>query len=343
MTKLPDPDKLFEKFTRQKVLIIGDVMIDTYLWGRVRRISPEAPVPVVSDIQAEQRLGGAANVALNIKAMGAVPILCSVVGNDATGQEFLELLSNQNLSDVGIMVDNHRMTTRKTRVISGTQHLLRVDEETDAPVSPSAERRMFDFISSFIEDRNIHSIIFQDYDKGVVTPGLIEKVTYLARSIDIPVLVDPKRRNFSKFRNVSLFKPNFKELNEGMKTDLTKTDLAKIARVINELKKSGNHRQVMVTLSEQGIMITDTKGCIHVAAEIRDIADVSGAGDTVISLAALCVGEKLSPLYTAVLCNLAGGLVCEHPGVVAINRKQLLKETQIILSGGINERTQSFM
>ncbi len=338
MFESPDLETLFDEFTRQKVLIIGDVMINSYLWGRVRRISPEAPVPVVSDIVGEKRLGGAANVALNIKAMGAVPILCSVIGSDLRGQEFLDLLGEQNLSDVGIMVDHERVTTQKTRIISNNQHLLRVDEEMDKPVSSESEQRMLDFISSFIEDKNIHSIIFQDYDKGVITPTLIKAVISLANSLNIPVLVDPKRRNFLNFKDAALFKPNFKELNEGLKADIQKTDLKKIAGAIQKLRKSGNHRMVMVTLSEQGIMIADRSECHHISAEVRDIADVSGAGDTVVSLAALCVGENLSPLQTAVLSNLAGGQVCEHSGVVPVNPRQLLQEARLIFPDNLTEQ-----
>ncbi len=343
MPETIDLENLFAGFTRQKILIIGDVMIDAYLWGRVRRISPEAPVPVVSDIVEEKRLGGAANVALNIEAMGAVPILCSVVGNDIRGHEFLTLLSEKNLSDVGIIVDENRITTQKTRIISGNQHLIRVDEETDKPVSGSSEMKMLEFVASFIEDRNIDSIIFQDYDKGVVTRGLIKEITRLANGLGIPVLVDPKKRNFLSYTDSALFKPNFNELNEGLKADLKKTDLDNIAAAIRKLRKSGNHGSVMVTLSEQGIMITDGKECIHVSAEVRDIADVSGAGDTVIGLAALCVGARLSSFHTAMLSNLAGGQVCEHSGVVPVNRLQLLQEAKSILQDAISRQAAKFM
>jgi rfaE bifunctional protein kinase chain/domain len=340
MPEAPDLEKLFKNFTRQKILIIGDVMIDSYLWGKVRRISPEAPVPVVSDIEGEIRLGGAANVALNIKAMGAVPILCSVIGNDMRGQEFLELLSEQNLSDVGIMIDEDRITTQKTRVISGNQHLLRVDEETDIPVRPRSEEKMLDFISSFIEDRNINSIIFQDYDKGVITPRMIDEVISQANSLKIPVLVDPKKRNFLNFKHTTLFKPNFKELTEGLKANISKRDISSIARAVRSLRKKGDHGMVMVTLSELGIMVCGNEGCHHISAEVRDIADVSGAGDTVISLAALSVGENLSGLHTALISNLAGGQVCVHPGVVPVNREQLLSESKIVMGDGMKQRVK---
>ncbi len=325
-----DLDQLFKDFEKQKILIIGDVMIDSYLWGRVRRISPEAPVPVVSDIIAEKRLGGAANVALNIKAMGAVPILCSVIGNDPRGFEFLDLLSEQNLSDVGIIMDKERVTTLKTRVISGNQHLLRIDEEEELYASVASETKMLEFIKSFTEDRNIDSIIFQDYDKGVVTPSLIAQVTTLARKLEIPILVDPKKRNFMEYEGVSVFKPNFKELNEGLRADLSKENLDRIAGVMEELRKKKGHKYIMVTLSEKGIMINNEGEYHHIVAESREIADVSGAGDTVISLAALCMGAKMNALDTASLSNIAGGQVCERSGVVPVNCGQLLEEARNI-------------
>lgn len=321
-----DLHQIFEDFKRQKVLIIGDVMIDSYLWGKVNRISPEAPVPVVSDISKEMRLGGAANVALNIKAMGAIPILCSVVGDDDRGHIFLDLLSEQKLSDVGIVVEKGRITTQKTRVISGAQHLLRVDEETEDYISPRTERKLLEFISDMMEEKKMNTVVFQDYDKGVITPPIINEVTENARSQGIPVLVDPKKRNFLQFRGVDLFKPNFKELREGLKTDIQKTDLEAIAGMMEEFRKMNEFNHIMVTLSEMGVMINKDSDYHHIAAEIRDIADVSGAGDTVISLAALCMGLGMDPVDMAALSNLAGGQVCERTGVVSVVKEQLLKE-----------------
>jgi rfaE bifunctional protein kinase chain/domain len=332
-----DLERLFENFNQQKILIIGDVMIDAYMWGKVRRISPEAPVPVVSDIFEEKRLGGAANVALNIKAMGAVPILCSVIGNDLRGKQFLDLLNEQNLSDIGLVMDPFQVTTQKTRVISGTQHLLRVDEESEEEISLSTQTKLIDFIKDIIEDGNINSIIIQDYDKGVLTENLIKEVTALATRIDLPVLVDPKRKNFLNYENISLFKPNFKELVEGLKSDIDKNNLEQIAGLMQDFRKMKSHKMVLVTLSEMGVIINNEEEYNHIAAEIRDIADVSGAGDTVISIAALCLGEGLSPLDIAGLSNLAGGQVCEKAGVVSVNRYQLLEEALQIQQEEVDE------
>jgi rfaE bifunctional protein kinase chain/domain len=326
-----DIKKLFNKFKKQKVLIIGDVMIDSYLWGRVDRISPEAPVPVLSNIHIEKRLGGAANVALNIKAMGAVPILCSVIGNDDSGKEFIELMSFQNLTDVGIIIENNRITTRKTRVISSNQHLLRLDEEQDDYIRPEPEKRIIDFVLNILTEGSIDSVIFQDYDKGVITQRIINDVIKAANKQNVPVLVDPKKRNFLHYEKVSLFKPNFKELNQGLKAEIDKHDLESIASAMENLRKSRNHKMVMVTLSEMGIMINDKSEYHHISAEIRDIADVSGAGDSVISIACLCVAAGLPPIEIAALSNLAGGQVCERAGVVPVDKDQLIEEFKTFL------------
>ncbi len=223
MFKDLDLDGFFGQLAKQKIVIIGDVMIDTYLWGRVGRISPEAPVPIVSGIIEESRLGGAANVALNIKAMGAVPILCAVIGDDERGDVFLELLKDQQLSDVGITVDDYRITTQKTRIISGNQHLLRVDEEMDILLGKRLEEVFIALVRDLLESGGIDAIIIQDYDKGVITAKVLLEVMGIAADQKIPVLVDPKIRNFALYEKVSLFKPNLKELKEGLKLDVTRS------------------------------------------------------------------------------------------------------------------------
>jgi rfaE bifunctional protein kinase chain/domain len=281
-------------------------------------------------VGVEKRLGGAANVALNIKAMGAVPILCSVIGNDKRSREFIELLNYQNLTDVGIHMDKKRITTQKTRIMSGKQHLLRVDEEMDEYIGHSSEVRMIEFAGNMISDGKLDAIIFQDYDKGVITPEMIRKIIRVAYRKKVPVLVDPKKRNFSLYEGVTLFKPNFRELTQGLMTDIDRFDFDALAESMEKLRADKNHRMVMVTLSELGIMINDKNDCHHVSAEIRDIADVSGAGDTVISLAGLCLSAGLKPAEIATISNLAGGQVCEKAGVVPVNREQLLKEMNIL-------------
>lgn len=326
MFKEFDFEKFFAGLSRQKIVIIGDVMIDTYLWGRVGRISPEAPVPIVSGIIEESRLGGAANVALNIKALGGVPILCAVIGDDERGDIFLELLKDQQLSDVGITVDDYRITTQKTRIISGNQHLLRVDEEMDILLGKRLEEVFIGLVRDLLESGGIDAIIIQDYDKGVITPKVMEMVMAVSGEQKIPVLVDPKIRNFSLYNGVGLFKPNLKELREGMKLDLTREDFDAIAAAAEKLRDEKGHEVVMVTLSDKGIILADKEGTHHVPGVPREINDVSGAGDTVISVAALGLVAGLSPVQIAALANIAGGQVCEKPGVVPVNRAQLLEE-----------------
>ncbi len=317
---------LFEKFNNISTMIIGDVMIDTYFWGKVNRISPEAPVPIIARTDIEHRLGGAANVARNVKALGAKPILCSVIGDDEKGKVLLELMQSKEMTTKGIVVSNSRVTTTKTRIISNNQHLLRVDEEYSKPVAKELEISLIDRIKSIIGTTKIDSIIFQDYDKGVITKSLIQAVVEIANSRNIPTLVDPKKRNFTNFDNVSLFKPNFKELTEGLKLEINKRDTESIHRAAQIFRKKHNIAIVMTTLSELGVYISDKADYHKLPAEIRDIADVSGAGDTVISTASLCLAAGLKPREIAWISNISGGLVCEKVGVVPIDKQLLLEE-----------------
>ncbi|MCP4313544.1 MAG: D-glycero-beta-D-manno-heptose-7-phosphate kinase [Bacteroidetes bacterium] len=319
---------LFEKFRNQKVLVIGDVMIDTYLWGNVGRVSPEAPVPIVSGIIEENRLGGAANVALNLKAMGAVPILCSVIGEDHRGQLFLDLMEEQKLSDLGLVIDHQRVTTQKTRIISGNQHLLRVDEEMDIFISSRIEKKFISLIRDLLESGGIDAMILQDYDKGVLSPGAISQLIDEAEKVSVPVLVDPKFRSFNLYKKVQLFKPNYKEMKQGLNLDITKNDIETLSTAVMEFQKKQEIDTFLVTLSEQGILAARDGSYVHIPAVVRDIADVSGAGDTVIGVAALCIIAGLEASETAAIANLAGGQVCEKAGVVPVDSEKLLSECE---------------
>jgi rfaE bifunctional protein kinase chain/domain len=301
-------------------------MIDTYLWGSVGRVSPEAPVPIVSGVIEENRLGGAANVALNVKAMGAVPILCSVIGEDERGKLFLDLMEEQNLSDIGLVVDTHRVTTQKTRIISGNQHLLRVDEEMDMFLSNRVQDQFLELIDNLLESGGIDAIIIQDYDKGVLAPRVISEVISAAERAFVPVLVDPKFRSFHLYRKVKLFKPNYKELVKGLNLELKKREIEKISESVKEFQDTQEIDTLLVTLSEEGVLSSANGTCVHIPAVMREIADVSGAGDTVISVAALSLIAGLDAAEVAAISNLAGGQVCEKAGVVPVNREKLLEE-----------------
>lgn len=321
--------EIFDNFKKQKVLIIGDVMIDSYIFGSVDRISPEAPVPVVAVKERLDRLGGAANVALNIKAVGAEPILCSVIGNDSKAETFLQLLKKRELSEEGIIKSSSRITTTKFRVIGNSTQMLRVDEETDKEVSQAELSDVLRRIKTILQKHDIDVIIFQDYDKGVICKELIEKVLVLAK--DIPTVVDPKKRNFHHFKNTSLFKPNLKELREGINESFEAHESEKLKNAVEKMQKELNCNYFFTTLSEYGVMISkkeDNGNYIHhsIPAHVRNISDVSGAGDTVISLTALCLAQNLKAEEIAAISNLAGGLVCEEVGVVPINKEKLYKE-----------------
>jgi len=321
---------LFQSFSTKKILVIGDVMIDSYLWGKVERISPEAPVPIIASARRESRLGGAANVAYNLKEMGATPILCGIIGDNEDGELFMKLMSDFKLPSYGIFKVKNRPTTIKTRIIGGNQHLLRIDEETDKPLEGESEIAFTEHLLSILSKEKIDAIIFQDYDKGVITQRIIKSITDKANQLSIPTLVDPKKRNFLNYNGVTLFKPNFKEFTEGLKVDIKKDNFKSIHEIAKVFQTEKQIEYLLLTLSEQGVLISASDNYYHIPAHIRDIADVSGAGDTVISVASLCLAAKLNPSLLAAISNLAGGLVCEKIGVVAIEKERLLEETLLL-------------
>lgn len=318
---------LFANFNKLNVLIIGDVMIDSYYFGKVDRISPEAPVPIVAVDSKESRLGGAANVALNIQALGATPILCSVIGEDDDSKLFYELLAKSKLSNKGIINSNDRTTTVKTRIIGNKHQVLRVDSEDDNPLNENISNELFDKISNLINENKIDVVIFEDYDKGVITENIISKVVDLCNKKNIPTTVDPKKRNFNAYKNVTLFKPNLKELREGLNIEIPTNNIAAVKSAVETLNNQQQNEITFITLSENGVYIYQKEHQHHISAHLRNIADVSGAGDTVISVASLCLALKQTPKLIAEISNLAGGLVCEKVGVVPIDKDILLSET----------------
>jgi len=319
--------QLFESFNNKNILILGDVMIDSYLWGDVNRISPEAPVPILTGVGRENRLGGAANVALNIQALGANPVLCSVIGDDLQSHDFFKLLKKQKLSPDGIVNCHRRITTVKTRVISQHQHLLRVDEEVCTPISHESEEKLMKKLSMVMDTLRIDAIVFEDYDKGVITPSVIKRVVNVANEKGIPTLVDPKKRNYIDYKGVTFFKPNFKEFNDGCKLELKKGGTKELILAGKEFQEKQNIDILMITLSEYGVFINKIGNESNIIpAEIRNIADVSGAGDTVISVSALCLIQNIEANLIARIANMAGGLVCEESGVVPVDKELLLNE-----------------
>lgn len=328
-----DYRQIISSFEKLKVLVVGDVMVDSYLYGKVERISPEAPVPVVSVTKRDNRLGGAANVALNIKSLGAEPFLCSVVGNDPKGSEFIGLLDNEGISSEGIVRSNNRITTTKFRIIGNRMQMLRVDEEVVSYIGQDDMKRLETAYLRLLEEKKIDVVVFQDYDKGVITEELIRRFVEAARGKDIPVAVDPKKRNFLNYRNVTLFKPNLKELKEGLNIDFDhRHDIAALDKAAQRLMELLKAKIILVTLSDEGIFIShQNKEKVNmktIPSHVRSVADVSGAGDTVISVASLCLALRLDPSVMALISNMAGGIVCEEAGVVPVNREKLIRELE---------------
>ncbi|NDC29895.1 MAG: D-glycero-beta-D-manno-heptose-7-phosphate kinase [Bacteroidetes bacterium] len=317
-----------EKFKNTRVLVLGDVMIDAYLFGKVERISPEAPVPVVAVVHKENRLGGAANVAVNLVALGAKPILCSVVGNDAEGKDLIDLIKSSGIGADGIIQSKERVTTIKTRVISQSTQMLRIDNEITDSLNQEDDSRLISKVKELLKEADV--IIFEDYDKGVISEHLISQITQEANALNIPIVVDPKKRNFMSYQKASLFKPNLKELREGFKRDFDIDNKEEFESVCKDLMQDMGLKNLFVTLSERGVMITNGNEFYYIPAHLRKIADVSGAGDTVISVASLCMALGLPLKQVAQISNLAGGLVCEEVGVVPINKEKLIEEIESI-------------
>jgi rfaE bifunctional protein kinase chain/domain len=331
-------EDIFNAFEQLKVLIVGDVMLDAYIWGRVERISPEAPIPIVQVHKREKRLGGAANVALNIQALGATPLLCAVIGEDRAAEDFEALLQKRGIPAEGMVRSRERVTTVKERIIAGSQQMLRVDTEDDELLAKADQQALMQRVEKLLPRTDV--VIFQDYDKGVLDDEIITQIIDKASTLGIPTAVDPKKRNFLHYRGASLFKPNLKELREGLKAE----DLAlhrekherqlsyeqAVAEAAARLRQLMELKGTFITLSEKGVYIDadfrkETRRHL-IPAHIRKISDVSGAGDTVISIAALCLALNLSPRLLAELSNLGGGIVCEYTGVVPIEKERLLQE-----------------
>ncbi|MEZ5055792.1 MAG: bifunctional ADP-heptose synthase [Saprospiraceae bacterium] len=321
---------IFEQFNHLNIMVVGDIMIDRYLSGKVTRISPEAPVPVVALESRENRLGGAANVALNIKALGANPILISVVGNDNEGAIFKKILPENGISSDFLHTSNSRKTTVKTRVLAASQQLLRVDAEDTHSLSGEETKELKSIISNQLDSKKVDAILLQDYNKGVLTQELIEFVIKEAQKRQIPTAVDPKKDNFWAYKGVTLFKPNLKEIRESMEKPV-QTNSESLLLAGKHIRHILSNTFSMITLSEKGVFYDEENQSGIIPTIPRSIADVSGAGDTVISVATLGLACNLDIRTIAILSNLAGGQVCEKVGVVPVDKKLLLEEALELL------------
>ena len=327
-----DWDKLFKDFSNCKVGVIGDVMLDTYWWGHVDRISPEAPVPVVLLDKRELRIGGAGNVALNLVSLGAVTSIFSVIGEDEAGRSLDALMTEQGIDTSYIICSSARRTTDKTRIISRNQQMMRLDAETTTDLQPAAEDALIERVRDYIIAEKPAVIIFEDYNKGVLTERVITEVIALCRANNIITAVDPKRKNFFAYKGVTIFKPNLKEVKDGLNLLVEEVDMQSLKNIHQLLKKQLQHSISFITLSEKGVYFENEKEAAIIPSHLRRIADVSGAGDTVVSVAALLYASTGDIRLMAEVANIAGGLVCEEVGTAAINKDKLLHECRLLLS-----------
>lgn len=329
---MQDFKKLFEKFSSLKVGVIGDVMLDTYMWGNVDRISPEAPVPIVSLDHKEYRIGGAGNVALNCQSLGAQVYILSVTGNDNEGILLGELFEGSSIDTSYLAKSHDRVTTSKTRIISRNQQMLRLDAEIITDLNNKDEKTLQDKVYSFISDMDPDIIIFEDYNKGVLTARVIYEVIELCQQAGVLTAVDPKKKNFFSYQNADIFKPNLKEVKEGLNLLIDEVNQSLLQKMHAELKNILQHNISLVTLSEKGIFYQEGNTSAVIPSHYRNIADVSGAGDTVIAVASLVYAATKNAYLMTEIANIAGGLVCEEVGTVAIDKEKLLHECELLLS-----------
>ena len=329
---MEDFKKLFDSFAALKVGVIGDVMLDTYMWGRVDRISPEAPVPVVSLNKKEYRIGGAGNVALNCQSLGAQVSVLSVTGDDTEGLLLEELFGGSNIDTTYLIKSTDRITTSKTRIISRNQQMLRLDEEITDDLNNRDEKDLLEKVQLYISTVDPDIIIFEDYNKGVLTEKIIIEVIGLCRQAGVITAVDPKRKNFFSYKQADIFKPNLKEVKEGLNLVVDKITQPVLRNIHTGLENILHHKISFITLSEQGVFYQEAERVNLIPSHLRNIADVSGAGDTVIAVASMVYAATKNVHLMAEVANIAGGLVCEEVGTMAINKEKLLHECEILLS-----------
>jgi len=328
---------IVKRFNKARILVIGDLILDEYIWGKVERISPEAPVPVVWANKMTHLPGGAANVANNISSYGAVASLAGVIGRDKNAGSLVEALKKANIETKGISVIPDRCTTVKTRIICGHQQMVRVDWEHTEPISKERIRKIFDFIKGRI--KNFDAIIIEDYGKGVINAQLLEGLILLAQSHKKIVLVDPKEDHFQYYRGVTSITPNRKELENAIRNLKIKDKKNKIRlesdKLFTDRDIEAAGRQILeyleldsllVTLGEQGIKLFEKKGRItHIPTVAQEVFDVSGAGDTVIATFALSLAVGASKIEAAHIANYAAGIVVGKIGTATVTKNELLE------------------
>lgn len=313
-------DTIFNAFKGKRILVIGDVMLDRYLRGKVSRISPEAPVPIVELESENYHFGGAANVALNLKSLGCEPITLGLIGEDTNAQVFLELIKSEQMDTSGFIKTSDRPTTVKTRIIGDNQHMVRVDREKIIYNNDKLHQQMVDRFEALIPQAD--AVILEDYNKGLLSKKFIHHILDYTTKHNLIVTVDPKFINFLEYRQATVFKPNIKEIAQALALPLE--DQHQIEKAGLELVHKMQAKTVMLTRGAEGISLFEQNGTItHIPARTRKVADVSGAGDTVIATltAALCAGATITE--AALIANHAAGIVCGEVGIVPVKPEDI--------------------
>jgi D-glycero-beta-D-manno-heptose-7-phosphate kinase len=324
-------EQLLNDLSQLKVAVIGDVMLDTYCWGSVERISPEAPVPVVTLDKKEYRIGGAGNVALNTAALGASTFIFSVIGNDEEGRELKKLMQQNNIYVDHLLTSSKRITTSKTRIISRNQQMMRLDAEFVKDLDEDLENELIEAFREFVAAHKPQVAILEDYNKGLLTERVIAAIITICNENNIISTVDPKRKNFFAFKGATIFKPNLKEVREALNLLFEEANSELLNNIHLQVHEALNHQFSLITLSELGIYYQGDNSNAIISSHRRNIADVSGAGDTVIAVASLVYAASKDIHLAAQVANIAGGLVCEEVGTVAINKQKLGEECKNIL------------
>ncbi|MDF2635480.1 MAG: hldE 3 [Pelosinus sp.] len=302
------------------VLIVGDVMLDKYYFGEVRRISPEAPVPITRVIKEKETLGGAGNVAHNLALLGCRTLLAGVVGQDEHRKALIGLLDEKGISYEGLIVKSGPTTT-KLRVIGGHQQMMRLDFEETRPIEQEIEEKLKEYITTVVHQ--VGCVIISDYNKGVCTPSLCQFIIEYCTIYQIPVIVDPKGSNWQKYTGASYITPNLKELNEAVHIEVANDD-EEVKKAAQSIRRKYHIQNVVVTRSERGLSLIGGRRCVHIPTHAQEVFDVSGAGDTVIAVVGLALAGRLDPKEAAYLANMAAGVVVGKVGTYAINREELL-------------------
>ena len=312
-------EALLRRMAGAKVVVIGDAMLDVYLVGEVERISPEAPVPVVTVHASRHALGGAANVAANVAALGAECRLLAVIGNDPRGEAVRAALEETHISDQYLVVDSGRPTTSKTRVVARGQQMLRIDEEIEESISA----RVMELLANTLEKamRDADALLIEDYNKGTLVPQVIERGLQIAKKRGVPVVVDPKFRNFFAYRGATVFKPNRRELEQAMGAAL---DLAHPDALPEALEKLAVDN-LLLTLGAEGMLLATKDGQIsRIPTVAREVFDVSGAGDTVTAWVGAALAGGADVREAAHIANFAAGIEVGKAGVATVSPAEVL-------------------